>query len=91
MLVTVSATVGSTVYRTPSITAYSRRHLIKQVQAALMPAPCHRRDRARRDATGALEQSYAALLHRQDHGEDVTGPLAWQRNRIAELHRDLAA
>jgi hypothetical protein len=50
-------------------------------------------DRATRAAAqlAALEQSYAALLHRQDHGEDVTGPLAWQRNRIAELHRDLAA
>jgi hypothetical protein len=56
-------------------------------------AATHTPDLATRAATqlAALEQSYAALLHRQDHGEDVTGPLAWQRNRIAELHRDLAA
>jgi hypothetical protein len=37
----------------------------------------------------AVEQSYATPLHRGQHGEDLTAPLAWQHDRIDELRREL--
>lgn len=59
----------------------------KEVAATQAPDPATRAAAQ----LAALEQSYASLLHRQDHGEDVTEPLAWQRHRIDDLRRELAA
>jgi hypothetical protein len=59
-------------------------------KAAKAVEPPDTKAQARAEIT-ALERTYAGLLERQTAGEDVSGPLEWQRARLEVLRSRLTA